>query len=75
MKRISAIIVAVIAASTAFAVLADPVEFTAFTALEKPMPTAVLEYGPAAAQAVDVFLPSEKGPHPVAILIHGGCWR
>jgi acetyl esterase/lipase len=54
---------------------ADPVELTAFVALERPAPTAVLRYGPAGSQAVDLFLPSGDGPHPVAILIHGGCWR
>jgi acetyl esterase/lipase len=64
-----------IAASTATVVRRDPVELNTFTALEKPTPTAVLEYGPASSQAVDVFLPSGKGPHPIAILIHGGCWR
>jgi acetyl esterase/lipase len=62
---------------------ADPVELSAFVTLERPAPTAVLRYGTADSQAVDLFLPS--GPsapfgdraraHPVAILIHGGCWR
>ena len=68
-------ILALIAVSTAMVVHADPVELSAFSALEKPTPTAVLAYGPASTQAVDVFLPTDKGPHPVAILIHGGCWR
>lgn len=67
--------VALIAATTATLIHADPVELPTFAALEKPTPTAVLQYGPASPQAVDVFLPSGKGPHPVAILIHGGCWR
>jgi acetyl esterase/lipase len=70
-----AIAVLLIAASTASRVHADPVELKAFAALEKPAPTAVLEYGPAPSQAVDMFLPGGKGPHPVAILIHGGCWK
>jgi acetyl esterase/lipase len=68
-------IVALTAASVALVVHADPIELDTFIALERPPPTAVLQYGPAASQAVDVFLPSGKGPHPVAILIHGGCWR
>jgi acetyl esterase/lipase len=70
-----AMAVLLIAASTASLGHADPIELNTFTALEKPTPTAVLEYGPASSQAVDVFLPSGKEPHPVAILIHGGCWR
>jgi acetyl esterase/lipase len=67
--------VALIAASAAIVVHADPVERDAFAVLERPEPAAVLHYGPASSQAVDVFLPSGEGPYPVAILIHGGCWR
>ena len=66
---------ALIAASAATVVHADPVEREVFAALDRPKPAAVLHYGSASSQAVDVFLPSGMGPHPVAILIHGGCWR
>jgi acetyl esterase/lipase len=38
------------------------------------MPTSEIRYGTAPAQAIDLFLPRGRGPHPVAILIHGGCW-
>ena len=34
-----------------------------------------LAYGPEAAQFGDLRLPAAGGPHPVAILIHGGFWR
>jgi len=54
---------------------AEPVERDTFAALERPKPAAVFQYGPASSQGLDVFVPSGKGPHPVAILIHGGCWR
>jgi acetyl esterase/lipase len=53
---------------------AEPVELAAFVALPRHSPTTVLQYGAAAAQAVDLFVPAGSGPHPVAILIHGGCW-
>lgn len=33
-----------------------------------------IAYGPAAAQVVELFLPKGKGPHPVVVLIHGGCF-
>lgn len=67
--------IAVIAASAATVLHADPVDRDAFAALEKPKPAAVFHYGPASSQALDVFLPRGEGPYPVAILIHGGCWR
>lgn len=34
-----------------------------------------IAYGPAARQFGDLRLPSGHGPHPVAILLHGGCWQ
>lgn len=68
-----------IAATTAVAAAAvangEPIELTDFAALPKPAPTTVVAYGSAAVQAIDVFVPSTRGPHPVAILVHGGCWR
>ncbi|GJD52768.1 hypothetical protein OPKNFCMD_5535 [Methylobacterium crusticola] len=53
---------------------ADPVELSAFRDLPRPEPTLQVAYGPAPSQAIDVFLPAGPGPHPVAVLIHGGCW-
>ena len=32
-------------------------------------------YGGHRSQAADLTLPDGPGPHPVVILIHGGCWR
>jgi acetyl esterase/lipase len=32
-------------------------------------------YGPDADQFGELRVPSSAGPHPVAILIHGGCWK
>lgn len=32
-------------------------------------------YGPHPAQEADVRLPGREGPHPVALLLHGGFWR
>ncbi|GJE03566.1 alpha/beta hydrolase family protein [Methylobacterium isbiliense] len=72
MKRCAAFVMA-----TALAVgpaLADPVELAIFRDLPRPEPTLQVAYGEAAAQGIDVFLPDGPGPHPVAVLIHGGCW-
>lgn len=40
----------------------------------RPAPTTTIRYGRDAQQVVDLYLPSGNGPHPVAIMIHGGCW-
>ena len=38
------------------------------------MPSAVVHYGPAPAQVAELFLPETRGPHPVIVLMHGGCF-
>ena len=42
-----------------------------------PLPPAVARraYGPAPQQFGELRLPEGAGPHPVVVLIHGGCWR
>jgi ABC-type uncharacterized transport system substrate-binding protein len=32
-------------------------------------------YGPDPAQFGDLYLPPQLGPHPVVLLLHGGCWQ
>jgi acetyl esterase/lipase len=54
--------------------LAPAIELREFIALPRPAPAHQVRYGAATSQAIDVFLPSGSGPHPVAIVIHGGCW-
>lgn len=68
----TSVLIAISGAPAAYA--ADPVEIATFVALPRRSPTTVLQYGAVAAQAVDLFVPAGSGPHPVAILIHGGCW-
>lgn len=34
-----------------------------------------IPYGPKTDQFGDLYLPDGPGPHPVVILIHGGCWH
>jgi acetyl esterase/lipase len=53
---------------------ADPVPLSDVIALPRSLPIHEVRYGEAENQAIDVFLPSVEGPHPVAVLIHGGCW-
>ena len=74
MKRRSRALALASLAALHAASLAAPVEVSAFMALPRPPPSLQVRYGPAPAQAVDVFVPTGPGPHPVAILVHGGCW-
>ena len=39
------------------------------------MPVHTYSYGPAEDQIADLRLPGGPGPHPVAVVIHGGFWR
>ena len=41
----------------------------------RPMADARVPYGTDALQFVDVWLPKAKGPHPVVLMVHGGCWQ
>lgn len=38
-------------------------------------PAATVSYGPGELQVADLRLPEGNGPFPVAVVIHGGCWR
>ena len=63
-----------VAVSLSTPALAVPVSLSRFLAEERPAPDASIAYGASPAQGIDVYLPKTKGPHPVAILVHGGCW-
>jgi acetyl esterase/lipase len=54
---------------------AEPQPLAAYMALPEHAPSARIAYGPGPSQVVELFLPKGKGPHPVVILLHGGCWR
>ena len=45
--------------------------------LDRPMPKATkrIAFGAEAHQYADLWLPSGKGPFPVVLMIHGGCWQ
>ncbi len=40
----------------------------------KPVPDATIAYGADQMQKVDMWLPAGAGPHPVVLMVHGGCW-
>jgi len=41
----------------------------------RPSPTATVRYGDDALQVADVWVPRGNGPHPVVLMVHGGCWQ
>jgi acetyl esterase/lipase len=53
---------------------AAPMKLADYMALSGPAPTAHIAYGSAPSQYAELFLPEGKGPFPVAVLVHGGCW-
>lgn len=40
-----------------------------------PAPTHAFAYGPLPDQVADLWLPAGKGPFPVVLMVHGGCWQ
>lgn len=48
--------------------------FNEVLALKAGPPTARIAYGDGPQQFGELRIPDGKGPHPVIVLIHGGCW-
>jgi acetyl esterase/lipase len=40
-----------------------------------PAPTERVAYGRDPLQVADLWLPQGRGPHPLVVMVHGGCWR
>jgi acetyl esterase/lipase len=45
------------------------------TARAREKADATIAYGPDQMQRIDVWLPKGPGPHPVVLMVHGGCWQ
>ena len=56
------------------AAAAAPMTLADYMALSGPAPTATIAYGSAPSQYAELFRPAGKGPFPVVVLVHGGCW-
>ncbi len=41
----------------------------------RPRPTATIRYGADPLQVADLWVPAGAGPHPVVLMVHGGCWQ
>ncbi|OXE35685.1 MAG: alpha/beta hydrolase [Phenylobacterium zucineum] len=44
-------------------------------ALPHGAPKQRIAYGPSPQQFGELWMPISRGPHPLVIMIHGGCWR
>jgi acetyl esterase/lipase len=44
-------------------------------ALPQPPADRTFAYGPAPQQVAELRLPKGPGPHPVVLVVHGGCWE
>ena len=51
-----------------------PLTWSDLVTRPKPTPDATIAYGPDQMQKVDLWLPAGKGPFPVVLMVHGGCW-
>jgi len=60
----------------AAATVTTPMPLDAYLALSGPAPTTHVAYGAAPSQFAELFLPASGhgGAHPVAVIVHGGCW-
>lgn len=45
------------------------------TSRARPKASATFSYGADPYQRVDLWLPEGRGPHPVVVMVHGGCWQ
>ena len=53
---------------------AEPASLDDYMKQASHPPDVAIHYGPAPSQVAELFLPKGKGPHPVVVLLHGGCF-
>ena len=52
-----------------------PLTWYDLTRRPRPAADVTVAYGADALQKVDVWVPRGAGPHPVVVMVHGGCWQ
>lgn len=67
-------LVALVMAFAGSPAMAEPASVQDYMSQPQVKADARIAYGRAPAQVVELFLPKGKGPHPVVVLIHGGCF-
>jgi acetyl esterase/lipase len=73
-NRLSATLVACGTLAAFRAGAQPPVSWERIQAQTVSPPDARIQYGPDESRFGDLRLPAGPGPHPVAVVIHGGCW-
>lgn len=63
-----------VAATLAGCAHADPISYRDLLARERPHADARIAYGALPLQFGELWLPKGKGPYPLVVMIHGGCW-
>lgn len=66
--------IAALAAIALLLMAATPLTWPDLTSRPRPEADATVSYGPDIYNRVDVWLPNGKGPFPVVLMVHGGCW-
>jgi acetyl esterase/lipase len=52
----------------------QPISFDSLAAIAAPAPTQQIQYGSGPLQFGNLRLPKGRGPHPVVLFVHGGCY-
>lgn len=58
--------------------MAEPVKLMTWddlSALPRPVASHSIRWGGGVTDIVDLWLPEGAGPHPVVVMVHGGCWQ
>ena len=66
------------AAASGAPVMAEPVKLMTWddlSALPRPAASHSIRWGEGVTDIVDLWLPEGAGPHPVVVMVHGGCWQ
>ena len=73
MRALAALALALALGSPA---MAAPMHYADFQKLAQPLaPGPILAYGTDPLQHVELWKPAGKGPFPVVLMLHGGCWQ
>ncbi len=55
--------------------MTDYLTWPDLTARPRGTPDATIAYGADPLQRIDLWRPAGNGPHPVVLMVHGGCWQ